>query len=142
MDEKAVEAAGLKPLQPYLAEIDGLRSKSDLSQVVADRAYSLPYRRSTMFRFGANQDAKDSSQMIAETDQGGLGMPDRDYYFKDDAKAQELRKAYLAHVQKMLELLGDKPETGSAAAQTVMRIETALAHGAMTGVARREPRRQ
>jgi len=141
MDEKAVEAAGLKPLQPYLAEIDGLRSKSELAQVVAERAYSLPYRRSTMFRFGVNQDAKDSAQMIAETDQGGLGMPDRDYYFKDDAKSQELRKAYLAHVQKMLELLGDKPETAAAEAQTVMRIETALAQGSMTRVERRDPQK-
>jgi len=141
MDEKAVEAAGLKPLQPYLAEIDGLRSKSELAQVVAERAYSLPYRRSTMFRFGVNQDAKDSAQMIAETDQGGLGMPDRDHYFKDDAKSQELRKAYLAHVQKMLELLGDKPETAAAEAQTVMRIETALAQGSMTRVERRDPQK-
>src|SRR5216683_551580 len=141
MDEKAVEAAGLKPLQPYLAEIDGLRSKSELAQVVAERAYSLPYRRSTMFRFGVNQDAKDSAQMIAETDQGGLGMPDRDYYFKDDAKSQELRKAYLAHVQKMLELLGDKPETAAAEAKIVMRIETALAQSSMTRVERRDPQK-
>ena len=141
MDEKGVEAAGLKPLQPYLAEIDGLRSKSDLAQVVAERAYSLPYRRSAMFRFGANQDAKNSAQMIAETDQGGLGMPDRDYYFKDDAKSQELRKAYLGHVQKMLELLGDKPETATAESQTVMRIETALAQGSMTRVERRDPQK-
>ena len=141
MDEKAVDAAGLKPLQPYLAEIDGLRSKSELAQVVAERAYSLPYRRSAMFRFGVNQDAKNSAQMIAETDQGGLGMPDRDYYFKDDAKSQELRKAYLGHVQKMLELLGDKPEAAAAEAQTVMRIETALAQGSMTRVERRDPQK-
>ena len=141
MDEKAVEAASLTTLQPRFAEIDRLTSKSDLSQVVADRAYSLPYRRSTMFRFGANQDAKDSAQMIAETDQGGLGMPDRDYYFKDDAKSQELRKAYLAHVQKMLELLGDKPESAAAEAQTVMGIETALAQGSMTRVERRDPQK-
>lgn len=141
MDEKAVEAAGLKPLRPYLAQIDRLSSKSDLAEVVAERAFSLPYRRSAMFRFGVNQDAKDSTQMIAETDQGGLGMPDRDYYFKDDAKSQELRKAYLAHVQKMLELLGDKAESAAAEAQTVMRMETALAQGSMTRVERRDPQK-
>jgi putative endopeptidase len=141
MDEKGVETTGIKPLRHYLAEIDKLTSKSELAQVVAERAYWLPYRHSTMFRFGANQDAKDSTQMIAETDQGGLGMPDRDYYFKDDAKSQELRKAYLAHVQKMLELLGDKPETAAAEAQTVMRIETALAQGSMTRVERRDPQK-
>ncbi|HYL16270.1 MAG TPA: M13 family metallopeptidase, partial [Terriglobales bacterium] len=74
-------------------------------------------------------------------DQGGLGMPDRDYYFKDDAKSQELRKAYLGHVQKMLELLGDNPETAAAEAQTVMKIETALAQGSMTRVERRDPQK-
>jgi putative endopeptidase len=141
MDEKAVEAAGIRPLQPYLDEVGRLSSKTGLAEIVADRAFSLPYRRSTLFRFESNQDAKDSSQMIAETDQGGLGLPDRDYYFKDDAKSQELRKAYLAHVQKMLELLGDKPEVAAAEAQTVMRIETALAQGSMTRVERRDPQK-
>ena len=141
MNEKNVEAAGIKPLQPYLAEIDALTSKTDLAQVVADRAFSLPYRRSTLFRFSSNQDAKDSSQIIAESDQGGLGMPDRDYYFKDDPKSQELRKAYLAHVQKMLELLGDKPEQAAAEAQNIMRIEAALAQGSMTRVERRDPQK-
>ena len=141
MNEKAVEAAGIKPLHPFLDEIARLSSKGELAQVVADRAFSLPYRRSTLFRFESNQDAKDSSQMIAETDQGGLGLPDRDYYFKDGAKSQELRKAYLAHVQKMLELLGDKPEVAVSEAQTVMRIETALAQGSMTRVERRDPQK-
>ena len=97
--------------------------------MVANRAFSSGYRRSTLFRFSSDQDAKDSTQEIAQTDQGGLGLPDRDYYFKDDAKSQDIRKAYLAHVQKMLELLGDKPEAAAAEAQTVMRIETALAQG-------------
>ncbi len=141
MDEKAVEAAGIKPLDPYLTKIEGLQSKSDLAEVVANPAYFLPYRRSTLFRFGSEQDAKNSAQVIAVTDQGGLGLPDRDYYVKDDAKSQELRKAYLGHVQKMLELLGDKPETAAAEAQTVMRIETALAQSSMTRVERRDPQK-
>ena len=140
MDEKGVEAAGLKPLLPYLDGIERLSSKAEFARLVAARPYSGPYR-STLFRFSSEQDAKDSTQMIAKTDQGGLGMPDRDYYFKDDAKSQDLRKAYLAHVQKMLELLGDKPETAAAEAQTVMRIETALAQGSMTRVERRDPQK-
>ena len=78
--------------------------------------------------------------MIADTDQGGLGLPDRDYYTKDDAKSVELRKQYIAHVQKMFELLGDKPAIAAAEAQTVMRIETALAKGSMTRVERRDPK--
>jgi putative endopeptidase len=141
MDEKSVEAAGIKPLDPYLAKIDGLQSKTDLAEVVANPTYFLPYRRSTLFRFGSEQDAKNSAQVIAVTDQGGLGLPDRDYYVKDDAKSQELRKAYLTHVQKMLELLGDKPETAAAEAQTVLRIETALAQSSMTRVERRDPQK-
>ena len=70
--------------------------------------------------------------MIAEADQGGLGLPDRDYYLKNDAKSEELRKAYLAHVAKMFELVGDKPTDAATEAATVMRIETALAKGQIT----------
>jgi putative endopeptidase len=141
MDEKAVDAVGIKPLQVYLEEIDKLNSKAGLADVVSNRAFSSGYRRSTLLRFSSSQDAKDSAQQIAETDQGGIGLPDRDYYFKDDAKSQDIRKAYLAHVQKMLELLGDKPETAAAEAQTIMRIETALAQGSLTRVERRDPQK-
>src|SRR3984957_7002387 len=141
MDEKAVGAAGIKPLQPYLDEVDKLDSKAGLADVVSNRAFSSGYRRSTLFRFSSDQDAKDSAQEIGETDQGGLGLPDRDYYFKDDAKSQDIRKAYLAHVRNILELLGDKPDTAAAEAQTVMRIETALAQGSLTRVERRDPQK-
>jgi len=141
MDEKAVDVAGIKPLQPYLDAIAALRTKADLAQVAADAAYTSHYRRSTLFFFSSDQDAKDSAQVIAEAFQGGLGLPDRDYYFKDDAKSQELRKQYVAHVQKMFELLGDKPEVAAAESQTVMRIETALAKGSMTRVEMRDPQK-
>ena len=141
MDEKTVDAAGAKPLQPYLDAIAGLRTKADLAQVAADAAYTSHYRRSTLFFLSSDQDAKDSTQVIAQVFQGGLGLPDRDYYFKDDAKSQELRKQYVAHVQKMFELLGDKPETAATEAQTVMRIETALAKGSMTRVDMRDPQK-
>jgi endothelin-converting enzyme/putative endopeptidase len=141
MDEKIVDAAGAKPLQPYLDAIAGMRTKADLAQVAADAAYTSHYRRSTMFVFSSDQDAKDSTQVIASAFQGGLGLPDRDYYFKDDAKSQELRNQYVAHVQKMFELLGDKPETAAAESQTVMRIETALAKGSMTRVDMRDPQK-
>jgi len=63
-----------------------------------------------LFRFGSIQDFRDASQMIAQADQGGLGLPDRDYYVKDDAKSIDLRKAYIEHLQKIFQLLGDKPE--------------------------------
>jgi endothelin-converting enzyme/putative endopeptidase len=140
MDEKAVDAAGIKPVAPYLEEIEKLSSKAQLAEVAAHPALS-GRRRSTLFRFGSDQDAKDSAQEIAEVDQGGLGLPDRDYYLKQDSKSKELRKAYLAHVQKMFELLDDKPEIAASEAQTVMGIETALAQASMSRVDRRDPQK-
>ena len=77
--------------------------------------------------------------MVAQLDQGGIGMPDRDYYLKDDPKSVELRQKYLAHVQRMFELAGRSPETAKAYAATVMRIETELAKGSLDRVSRRDP---
>ena len=126
MDEPAIEKLGAKPLLPELDRIAALRSKQDLAEYAATTQFppSL-YGGGTLFTFRSNQDFKDSTQVIAEADQGGLGLPDRDYYLKDDAKSEELRKAYLAHVAKMFELLGDKPADAATEAATVMRIETA-----------------
>jgi putative endopeptidase len=134
-DEKAIDAKDAAPLQPDLDRIAKINSKADIADVAAAMVDD-----NVLFRFGSTQDYRDASQVIAEADQGGLGLPDRDYYFKDDAKSVELRKAYLAHVQKMFELLGDKPDVAAAETQTVMRIETALAKGSMTRVERREPK--
>src|SRR6202162_562724 len=118
-DEKAIDAKGAAPLQPDLDRIAKINSKSEIADVAAAMVDD-----NVLFRFGSTQDFRDASQVTAEADQGGLGLPDRDYYFKDDAKSVELRKAYLAHVQKMFELLGDKPDVAAAETQTVMRIET------------------
>src|SRR2546429_9773650 len=96
-------------------------------------------QETVLFDFGSSQDFKDSTQVIATADQGGLGLPDRDYYLKDDDKSKELRKQYLAHVQKMFELLGDPADQAAAEASTVMRIETELAQSHMTRVDRRDP---
>ncbi|HLW85994.1 MAG TPA: M13 family metallopeptidase [Candidatus Sulfotelmatobacter sp.] len=141
MDEKTIDAVGIKPLQPYLDAIATLHAKADLAPIAADAAYTSHYRRSTLFFFSSDQDAKNSEQVIAEAFQGGLGLPDRDYYFKDDAKSQELRQQYVAHMQKMFELLGDKPAAAASESQTVMRIETALAKGSMTRVDMRDPQK-
>ena len=83
-----------------------------------------------LFGFDSGSDFKNASQIIAQVDQGGLGMPDRDYYFKDDEKSVELRKKYVAHVAKMFVLLGDDAEKAAAEAKVVMDIETGLAKGA------------
>jgi putative endopeptidase len=134
-DEKAIDAKGAAPLKPTLDQIAAIQSKADLANVAAAMIDD-----NVLFRFDSIQDFRDASQMIADADQGGLGLPDRDYYTKDDAKSVELRKAYLAHVQKMFELLGDKSDVAAAEAQTVMQIETALAKGSMTRVERRDPK--
>jgi putative endopeptidase len=140
VDEAAIEKLGAKPLSPSLDRIAALKSKQDLAEYVATTAFppSL-YGGGTLFTLRSNQDFKDSNQVIAEADQGGLGLPDRDYYLKDDPESQNLRKAYVAHVAKMFELLGDKPADAATEAATVMRIETALAQGQMTRVERRDP---
>ncbi|MBZ5651521.1 MAG: M13 family metallopeptidase [Acidobacteriia bacterium] len=135
MDEKAVEAAGAKPLQGGLERIDRMHSKGDMARVTAGML-----GQGVLFDFQSDQDFKNSSQVIAEVDQSGLGLPDRDYYLKTDAKSVELRQAYVAHVQKMFELLGDAPGVATSEAQTVLRIETALASGSLTQVERRDPK--
>jgi putative endopeptidase len=135
MDEKAIEAKGADPLKPQLHRIANISSKAEL----ADAASAMSIDN-VLFRFYSIQDYRDASQVVANADQGGLGLPDRDYYLKTDSKSEELRKAYVAHVQKMFELLGDNPDTAATEAQTVMRIETALAKGSMTRVERRDPK--
>jgi endothelin-converting enzyme/putative endopeptidase len=142
MDEAALEKLGAAPLTPELKRIAGLKSKNAVAEYVASSQFPTSiYAGGSLFAFRSAQDYGDSSQVIAEADQGGLGLPDRDYYLKDDAKSQELRKAYLAHVQKMFELLGDAPAAAATEAATVMRIETELAKGQLTRVERRDPQK-
>ena len=134
MDEKAINAAAIKPLQPVLDQIQQLRSHRAIADIAAVMVYN-----NALFRFRSDQDFKDSTQVIAEVDQGGIGLPDRDYYLKTDAASVEIRKKYIAHLQKMFALLGDKPGLASEEAQTVVRIETALAKASLTRVERRDP---
>src|SRR5260370_40376170 len=135
-----MESLGVQPLLPELERMVGLKSKRELAEYAANEPFppSL-YSGGTLLTFRSNQDFKDSTQVIAEADQGGLGLPDRDYYLKDDSKSEDLRKAYLAHVAKMFELLGDKSADAATEASTVIRIETALAKSQMTRVERRDP---
>ena len=114
-------------------------SKLGSKQELADVASSMP-TANVLFRLESIQDFRDASRVVANADQGGLGLPDRDYYTKEDAKSQELRKQYVEHVQKMFQLLGDAPDVAAKEAQTVMRIETALAKGSQTRVERRDPK--
>ncbi|HET9366055.1 MAG TPA: M13 family metallopeptidase, partial [Candidatus Angelobacter sp.] len=136
MDEAAVEKAGAGALKPELAAIAQLKSAHELAPLVARMQLDMG---GVMFGSGSRQDPDNSEQQIAGLNQGGLGLPDRDYYTKDDAKSKEIREKYLQHVQKIFELLGDKPEAAQQNAATVMRIETALAVASLTRVELRDP---
>jgi endothelin-converting enzyme/putative endopeptidase len=138
MDEAAVEKAGAAPLEPQLKEIAAMSSLRDLPPLLARLQLSTS-GSGMLFDFGSNQDFADSSQVIGFASAGGLGLPDRDYYFKTDAKSKETRAKYLEHVQKIFELLGDGPARAKAEAHTVMEIETALAKASLTRVEKRDP---
>jgi endothelin-converting enzyme/putative endopeptidase len=138
MDEAAIEKAGAKPLQTRLDEIAALKSAADLPALLA-RMHLEAADDSALFEFSSSQDFADSSREIAFASSGGLGLADRDYYVNPDAKSQEIRAKYLAHVAAMLQLLGDSPETAKAGAQTVMAIETELAKATLTRVEKRDP---
>lgn len=139
MDEKAIDAKGLAPLEPQLARIRNLKDKA---QLAAEIAHLQRNGVEALFEFGAGPDFKNADANIAQADQGGLGLPDRDYYLKDDAKSEEIRRKYVAHVQKMFELAGEKPEQAKADAAAVMTLETALAKGSLDLVSRRDPEKQ
>jgi endothelin-converting enzyme/putative endopeptidase len=136
MDEKGIDAKGLKPIQPQL---DRIRALADKKQLAAELARLHTSGAGAMFDFGSGQDFKDSTQVIAQLDQGGLGLPDRDYYLKTDAKSQEIRDKYVAHVQKMFELAGEPADRAKKDADTVMAMETALGKGSLDRVSRRDP---
>jgi len=136
MDEKAVEAAGVKPIEPELARIAAIKSIADLQAEVA-RLQGEGVR--VLFGFGSEQDRKNSEEVIAGVRPGGLGLPDRDFYLTDDARSKQIREKYVAHVATMLGLLGDDAAKAKAEAETVMAFETELAKVTMTRVERRDP---
>jgi putative endopeptidase len=136
MDEKGINAKGTAALKPEIDRINGLKDKAGLTEEVA-RLHRLGVN--ALFKTESTQDLKNATEVIAEVDQGGLGLPEKDYYLKSDPKSVETRKEYVVHVQKMFELLGDSPEVAAKKAATVMSIETALAKGSMDIVTRRDP---
>ncbi len=140
MDQEGVEKQGLRPVQGHLDSINSLKSTKELASLIARlQVFQGAYGRSILFRGNSTQDPDNSEQVIAEIDQGGLGLPDRDYYTKEDAKSKETRQRYVQHVQKVFELMGENAETAKKNAETVMRIETALAKASLTRVDRRNP---
>ena len=136
MDEKTIEAQRTQPLEEEFKRIDGIKDRADL---LAEIAHMHTIGIEAFFGFGAGQDAKDSSRDIAQAVQGGLGMPDRDYYTKQDADMKEKRQKYVAHVTKMLTLLGEPAEKAAEDAKKIMALETKLAEASRTRVQLRDP---
>jgi len=140
MDESGIEASGLTPVGPDLATIDELVNPDDLPVLVAHlHEIGVP----AFFRFGSQTDVLgDATQEIADVDQGGLSLPDRDYYLKTDDRSVELRSKYLAHVEKVFTLAGATPDKAAADAKAVLTVETELATAALDRVMRRDPRQR
>ncbi|HEV2443284.1 MAG TPA: M13 family metallopeptidase [Steroidobacteraceae bacterium] len=137
MDEQLIERVGVGALSPELDGIWGMRNISELQREVA---HLQMIGVDALFGIGEMQDFKDSTQVIGIADQGGIGLPDRDYYLKQDPKFKQIRVEYLAHVARTFELLGDGKVQAAREADTVMAIETGLAKASMSRVEQRNPR--
>jgi endothelin-converting enzyme/putative endopeptidase len=138
MDTAAIEKRGAEPIQPVLKQIAAMKSKSEFAGWLAAQHLTGAHG-DLMFGFGAQQDFGDATQVIAFAVGGGLGLPDRDYYLKSDAKSVEQRQKYVEHVAKMLVLVGESDAQAKTDAATVMRMETALAKATLSRVDKRDP---
>ncbi len=148
MDLSGIEAAGLKPLRPQLNRIAAIKSKKEITPEIAHLHRSFPgaweqsdnQTNSPFFGFTGQQDYDDASKVVAQIDQGGLSLPNRDYYIKTDEKSVETLKKFRAHVQRMFELTGEPPVRAATDAGIVVEVETALAQAQMDNVKRRDPK--
>ncbi|MGH9545769.1 MAG: M13 family metallopeptidase [Terriglobales bacterium] len=138
MDVDAINRKGLKPLQPDLDRIAALKSKSELPELLAH--FQL-IGANAFLGFGEQQDFKDARKQIAVVDQGGLGLPERDYYFRTGEAAEKTRTQYVQHVSKMLELMGEPENKAASDAHAIMQLETALAKVSMDVTSRRDPKK-
>jgi len=135
MDTVTIEKEGINPLKEYLDKIDGIGSKEDFQKVFS---YLKSFRTGGLFAFFAGQDDKNSRNVIFQLFQSGLGMPDRDYYLKDDDRSKKLRSQYVDFTVKIFELMGNDNFTAMKYAQRIMDIETRLAKASMSRVDMRE----
>jgi len=143
IDENTIETKGVRPIQPLLRDIDGIRNREQLIRLAARLTRDgFP----SFLTLGSAPDSHDATRFIATIGQGALGLPDRDLYLKDDERSTSLRREYQAHVQRMFELLGSGgralPGPPNSLAQAVMDVETAIARATMDRVAFRDPRRR
>ena len=139
MDTATIDKDGIKPIEPAWNEIAGMKSASDFAAVMGWlENHGTP---DGFFEFGVGQDEKDSTQQIAELYQGGISLPDRDYYLNSSAHYETIRKEYVAHITKMFTLAGDTPEQAAKEAAAVMKIETAMAKASLSRTEMRDPTR-
>jgi endothelin-converting enzyme/putative endopeptidase len=149
MDEKGIDATASHQLAPELERIAAVKDKAALIDEVAHLHKTLPaawagndnQTPSPMFGFGSSQDLDDASLVVLGVDQGGLALPNRDFYLKDDAKSVEIRNKYQAHIRKMFELSGEGKESAAQDAEIVLKIESDLARPQMDNVSRRDPKK-
>ena len=138
MNEEGIQQRGTEPLQSELERIHHVSNQQEL----VDEASRLQDRGvAVFFEFNATPDPNDARMTIANLDQGGLGLPERDFYFRSDEKSQEIRKKYVAHIAKMFELIGVPADDASKKADGIMKLETALAKGSLDVTARRDPQK-
>ncbi len=137
MNTAAIEQAGTAPLDAYFKAIDGITDAQSIAPVVARLQLA---NVNAFFGFGSGADFKDSTMVIGQLDQGGLGLPDRDYYLKTDDKSKAIAQAYLAHVTNVFRLLGESATQAASDAQTVMTMETTLAQNQMPRAEQRDPK--
>ena len=136
MNEAAIDKAGAKPIKPFLKEIDKIKTVEDVGrEIAAMHNAGLP----AVFSFGAGPDLKNSNNVIANASQGGLTLPNRDYYTGDDPKSIETRAKFVEYMTNMFKLLGDSPDAAAANAKTVLEMQTRLALASLTPVERRNP---
>ena len=136
MDTAAIDASGIKPIAADLDAIHKIKESSELQPLLARLQQT---GSGYLFNFDSTQDLDDSTQIIAEVEQSGLGLPERDYYTRTDDKSKQLRADYVAHIAKMFALAGDSQEKADAEAQTAMNFETTLAIASMPRAQMRDP---
>lgn len=137
MNVDAINARGAAPIQPLLKRVDALGSRTLFISNIATFHHQWP--GTFFFNSGTDQDAANSSVVIATVDAGGLGLPDRDYYLKGDEKSAEIRKKYQDYVKRVLMLAGESDAKAAADSATVLKLETELAKASLTRVERRDP---
>ena len=138
MDERTIEAQRAKPLDQEFKAIDAIKDRNDLLKEIA---HFHTIGAGVLFDFGSHADSKDSSHELAQASQGGLGLPDRDYYTKTDDASKKLRDQYVEHVAKMLTLLGQPATSASEDAKKILALETKLAEASRTRVQLRDPQK-